>query len=167
MIKVLRLEHRPERDKRLTTHCALVARAFGADELIYTGIRDPRLEESIQKVVKKWGGGFKIFHSKSWRPIIRNFKGIKIHLTMYGLELDKNVSKFRNKDVLIIIGGEKVPSEVYQLADLNLSVGNQPHSEAAALAICLDRYFQGKPFKSQTTGLIIKPSERGKIVEKR
>ncbi|TLZ95287.1 MAG: tRNA (cytidine(56)-2'-O)-methyltransferase, partial [Methanobacteriota archaeon] len=30
MITVLRLGHRPARDKRVTTHVALTARAFGA-----------------------------------------------------------------------------------------------------------------------------------------
>ncbi len=29
MIAVLRLGHRPERDKRITTHVALTSRAFG------------------------------------------------------------------------------------------------------------------------------------------
>jgi tRNA (cytidine56-2'-O)-methyltransferase len=100
MIKILRLSHRPERDKRLTTHVALVARAFGADELVYTGVRDPALEESIEKVVKKWGGNFKISFSRSWKPVISGFKGKKVHLTMYGLPLDQNIKKIRNGHLL-------------------------------------------------------------------
>ena len=34
MIIVLRIGHRIGRDKRITTHVALVARAFGANEII-------------------------------------------------------------------------------------------------------------------------------------
>jgi predicted SpoU family rRNA methylase len=35
-IVVFRYGHRLERDKRTTTHCALVARVLGAKEIIYT-----------------------------------------------------------------------------------------------------------------------------------
>ena len=31
---ILRLGHRPERDKRITTHVALTARAFGAEGML-------------------------------------------------------------------------------------------------------------------------------------
>jgi tRNA (cytidine56-2'-O)-methyltransferase len=40
-ITVLRLGHRPQRDMRVTTHVALVARAFGADAVILT-VKDDR-----------------------------------------------------------------------------------------------------------------------------
>jgi tRNA (cytidine56-2'-O)-methyltransferase len=36
-VTVLRLGHRPERDKRITTHVGLVARAFGAEEMLLAG----------------------------------------------------------------------------------------------------------------------------------
>ena len=36
-ISVLRLGHRIERDKRITSHLGLTARAFGADEIILSG----------------------------------------------------------------------------------------------------------------------------------
>ncbi|HII08143.1 MAG TPA: tRNA (cytidine(56)-2'-O)-methyltransferase, partial [Methanosphaera sp.] len=48
------------------------------------------------------------------------------------------------KDKLIIVGGSRVPTEVYELADWNLSVTNQPHSEVAALAICLHYVMDAK-----------------------
>lgn len=165
MIKVLRLSHRPERDKRLSTHVALVARAFGADEIIYTGVRDPGLEESVRKVVKNWGGDFRISFSNSWKTVVKGFPGKTVHLTMHGHPVDEVIPKIRDLDLLIIVGGEKVPPQFYEIADYNLSVGNQPHSEAAALAICLDRYFQGKPFKRLEGDLVITPSERGKVVK--
>ena len=34
MITILRIGHRISRDKRITTHVALVARAFGADNIL-------------------------------------------------------------------------------------------------------------------------------------
>ncbi|MDC1420251.1 tRNA (cytidine(56)-2'-O)-methyltransferase, partial [Euryarchaeota archaeon] len=40
-ISVLRLGHRRERDKRITSHLGLTARAFGADEIILSGDEDP------------------------------------------------------------------------------------------------------------------------------
>ena len=165
MIRVLRLSHRPERDKRLSTHVALVARAFGADEIVYTGVRDPEMEESVRKVVKNWGGNFKISYSDNWKQVVKGFPGKIVHLTMYGLPVDEVIPKLRGENLLIIVGGEKVPPQFYQLSDYNVAVGSQPHSEAAALAICLDRYYQGKPFKRQEGNLTITPSERGKLVK--
>ncbi|MCK7488956.1 MAG: hypothetical protein MZU79_00960 [Anaerotruncus sp.] len=46
---------------------------------------------------------------------------------------------------MIVVGAEKVPPEIYQLADWNVAVGNQPHSEVAALAITLDRIADCEP----------------------
>lgn len=146
-IIVLRLGHRIFRDSRISTHCALVARAFGADEIIYTGEKDSETEKSVNSVVKRWGGDFKIRYEKNYKKILNNWKGKICHLTMYGKNID-NV-KIPKKDLLIIIGGEKVPSEIYQLADMNIAIGNQPHSEVAALAIFLDRIHKGKQFKKQ------------------
>jgi tRNA (cytidine56-2'-O)-methyltransferase len=84
---------------------------------------------------------------------------------MYGLPVDEVIPKLKDQNLLIIVGGEKVPPQFYQLADYNVSVGNQPHSEAAALAICLDRYYEGKPFKRMDGNVSITPCERGKIVK--
>jgi len=45
--------------------------------------------------------------------------------------------------LLVVVGAEKVPFEVYERADYNVGVTNQPHSEVAALAVFLDRLFEG------------------------
>ena len=50
MIIILRLNHRIFRDKRITTHVALTARAFLADKIYYSGEKDSNLEQSITKV---------------------------------------------------------------------------------------------------------------------
>ena len=50
MIIVLRMGHRQKRDERLSTHCGLVARALGADRIIYSGERDGKLLYSVNDV---------------------------------------------------------------------------------------------------------------------
>ncbi|WP_418281861.1 tRNA (cytidine(56)-2'-O)-methyltransferase [Halorubrum sp. DTA98] len=47
------------------------------------------------------------------------------------------------RDLLVVVGGEKVPWALYERADFNVGVTNQPHSEVAGLAVFLDRFFQG------------------------
>jgi tRNA (cytidine56-2'-O)-methyltransferase len=164
-ITVLRLGHRPERDKRITTHVALTARAFGANRIIVS-TRDPGLEESVNDVVKRFGGDFSITTGVNWRHYLRDFQGTVVHLTMYGLPVDEVALQVPDGPVLIVVGAEKVPPEVYQRADLNVSVGNQPHSEVAAIAILLDRILQGKMLQRDYPGAQIKvlPCERGKTV---
>jgi len=168
-IAVLRLGHRPERDKRITTHVALVARAFGANA-VYITTKDEAIEESVRKVVERWGGPFEVFTGISAKKLIKEWKkkcGVVVHLTMYGIHLDEALKKIpKDKDLLIIVGAEKVPGYIYEIADYNVSVGNQPHSEVAALAVFLDRYFNGKELYKEFEGAKIKviPQERGKKV---
>jgi tRNA (cytidine56-2'-O)-methyltransferase len=167
-ITVLRLGHRFSRDKRISTHIALVSRAFGANELVFDE-EDNEVAESLSRVCKEWGGKIKISFIKNWKTYIEGYKGDIIHLTMYGLNINIKIKEIREseKDKLIIIGGQKVPSEVYGLATYNLGIGNQPHSEVAALAVFLDRYHEGKELtKDQKGKKRIIPQARGKKVEK-
>ncbi len=164
-VTVLRLGHRPERDKRITTHVALVARAFGADSMIIT-IPDAGIIERIRKVDENFGGDFSVNYSPDWKGLISGFDGLTVHLTMYGEKLTGAMKKINtHSNLLIIVGSEKIPADVYRLADLNVSVGNQPHSEVSALAIFLDRLFGGYWENDQMHGrLKIIPSERKKRV---
>jgi tRNA (cytidine56-2'-O)-methyltransferase len=166
MITVLRIGHRISRDKRITTHVALVARAFGADNILIDTI-DRKIEESINSTCARFGGNFKIETGVDKKKIIKNWDGLIVHLTMYGDELDLSIDKIdRKKDLLIIVGAEKVPPYIYEKADFNISVGNQPHSEVAALAIFLDRYNKGNWSKKKFDGkLQILPSNKGKKVK--
>ena len=167
MIVVLRLGHRIERDKRLSTHCGLVARAFGAQKLVYTGQKDSGLEESINSVTRGWGGPFQIEHSESARKLIKDWKGKSIHLTVYGIPVQEKIRAIRKvRNLLVIVGGEKVPPEVYQDCDWNVSVTGQPHSEVAALAVFLHEYFRGKELskKFRKAEKSVIPQERGKKV---
>jgi tRNA (cytidine56-2'-O)-methyltransferase len=85
---------------------------------------------------------------------------------MYGEKLEKAIQSLDiNRDILIIVGAEKVPPYFYEISDMNISVGNQPHSEVAALALFLDRYTKAAWQKKQFDGNIqIIPSVKGKKV---
>ena len=169
-VTVLRMGHRIERDKRVTTHVGLVARAFGADGIIVADTKDKSIEESIRKVVDAWGGPFSIQTGEPWRQAIKKWRasgGLVVHLTMYGMPVDDGIQKARSKDVLVVVGAEKMPGEMLGIADLNVAIGHQPHSEVAALAIFLDRLYNGSELKKEFKGSKIKiiPSENGKKIE--
>ena len=95
-----------------------------------------------------------------------------VHLTAYGENVQTsdvmNRIKKANKDVMLIVGSQKVPGEFYseEVSNFNVAVGNQPHSECAALAIFLDRYFDGKELSRQIDKAKIKiiPKDRGKKI---
>ena len=165
MITVLRLGHRPARDKRVTTHVALTARAFGANAILVS-TRDVALERSIRGVVRRFGGDFRIETGVRWRPILKEFPGTKVHLTMYGQRFEEVLPRVRGRDLLVVVGAEKVPRELYDLADWNVAIGNQPHSEVAALAIFLERVLgPGAWDRDDFAGRVrIRPSARGKDV---
>ncbi len=170
-VYVLRLGHRENRDKRVSTHVALTARAFGACGIYFDRI-DEKLFESIKDVCERWGsdnGECKFFVSTcNWRKMMKEFSGLKVHLTMYGVPLVEKLEEIkRAEEVLVIVGAEKVPAEVYELADLNVAVGNQPHSEVAAIAVFLDRILEGRVFnlKFKDAKISVIPQERGKKVK--
>ncbi len=165
MIEVLRIGHRPARDKRVTTHVCLVARAFGADGVV-VDTADRSIERTLSGVSRRFGGAFFVQTGVRWQSHIRAFQGTKVHLTMYGTSLEEAVLRIpKAAPVLVIVGSTKVPAQVYDMADFNVSVGNQPHSEVAALALFLDRWFQGKELKRDFGGrLRVIPSARGKNV---
>lgn len=172
-ISVLRIGHRLVRDDRVTTHAALVARAFGADMIYMTGILDGSINDTVASVSKRWGGRFEIEIIQDWKSLVKAWKkegGKVAHLTMYGINIDDVAERLRKESkILVIIGAEKVPQEVYNLADYNIAIGNQPHSEIAALAIFLDRVFTGNQFKRifADGNLKILPTEKGKKLQEK
>lgn len=167
---VLRIGHRPERDQRVTTHVGLTARALGARGM-YLVSRDSGIVSSIRDVVSRWGGDFLIQDEISWKKCIREWKksgGVVVHLTMYGERLPHHEDTLRQKDrILVVVGAEKVPGEVFGLADYNIAVTGQPHSEISSLAVFLDRLFLGRELESDFPGARIRiiPSSDGKITE--
>lgn len=148
----------------MTTHVALTARALGADE-IWVSTKDLSLEKSVTGVVARFGGGFAVKTGVDWRKAIRSWEGTVVHLTMYGERLSEALTTLPDDNLLLVVGAEKVPREVYDLAHRNISVGNQPHSEVAALAIFLDRLKGGKTLERDHKGRMkIIPNPRGKTV---
>ena len=164
LITVLRIGHRPERDKRITTHVALVARAFGAGRIL-VDTRDPDLERNFLSTCERWGGKISIKTGIKYREEMNNFKGQTVHLTMYGEEMQRGLSALDpHKDLMVVVGAEKVPREVYELATINISVGNQPHSEVAALAVFLYTFHGGRMPEFPDGQMKIIPNPRGKTV---
>jgi tRNA (cytidine56-2'-O)-methyltransferase len=170
-VYVFRLGHRPKRDERVTTHLMLVARAFGASGAYYSGVRDPSMEGSIRRVCEDWGGRFTLEYAPDWRGALKGWRerGRVIHLTMYGLPLMEVMPPIRADPApkLVVVGGAKVPGEVFKLADWNVSVTSQPHSEVSALAVFLHELFEGKELSLTFEGarLQIIPQARGKMVK--
>jgi tRNA (cytidine56-2'-O)-methyltransferase len=175
---VLRWGHRPQRDSRLTSHVALTARALGASGFLLSEIVDKKLEKTVEKVTENWGGKFFFKMGKKWKSAVRDWKakgGIVVHLTVYGENVQTSpvLDKIRQsgRDVLVIVGSQKVPGEFFsdEVSDFNVAVGNQPHSECAALAVFLDRFFKGKELAKgfEKAKIKVVPQERGKktIVE--
>ncbi|MHB1435417.1 MAG: tRNA (cytidine(56)-2'-O)-methyltransferase [Thermoplasmata archaeon] len=165
---MLRLGHRAGRDPRLTTHAALAARALGADRM-YLHPPDPDLADRIRSVTRRWGGSFEVEGIDDWHHLLREFDGTVVHLTMYGLPLERIAPRIRTAPrVLLVIGGAKVPFELYERADYNVAVGAQPHSEVAALALTLDRLVGPTSAQRFSGGAVrIRPSARGKRVVER
>nr|AIF07758.1 tRNA (cytidine56-2'-O)-methyltransferase (atrm56) [uncultured marine thaumarchaeote KM3_24_H04] len=72
-IEVLRIGQRVLRDDRVTTHVALVARAFGASK-IYMNEVNPEIKETINKINNTWGGKFEIEFISNWKNVIKSKK---------------------------------------------------------------------------------------------
>jgi tRNA (cytidine56-2'-O)-methyltransferase len=174
VVTVLRLGHRYVRDDRVTTHLFLAARAFGADSVVYSGQRDPDVEESVRKVNVTWGGFFELSYAPNWVKVVKDHKdksGRVVHLTMYGQQLQTVADDIRSStsDKLVIVGGSKVPREAYELADWNVAVTSQPHSEISALSVFLHELFKGDELRKAFSGgrLEIIPQPKGKKVNRK
>jgi len=145
-VAVLRFGHRPGRDDRMTTHVGLTARALGADRVIYPA-NATQSAETVRDITDRFGGPFDVELREDYRAVAREWEGTVAHLTMYGLPVEDVHGEVRETlaegPLLIVVGGEKVPFEVYERADYNVGVTNQPHSEVAGLAVFLDRLSDG------------------------
>lgn len=169
-VVILRIGHRPERDQRVTTHVGLTGRALGARGM-YLAASDKGVVQSIADVTERWGGEYFCEDNVKWRSCIKEWKaagGVVVHLTMYGLNLPDIIGDIRpHSKILVIVGAEKVPGEIYGLADYNVAVTGQPHSEISSLALFLDHLFAGTELKNEFPGAHIRiiPSKAGKQTE--
>lgn len=173
-IEVLRIGQRVVRDERVTTHVTLVARAFGATKIIMEEFL-PDLRQTVESVNSRWGGEFSVEFIKNWKDVLKTKKRqgyTVVHLTMYGQNGNEVANKLSGEsNVLVIVGAEKVPIEVYKLADYNVSITNQPHSEISALAVFLDKICNDDANDNQefqkTARFEIVPSNSGKKVRQK
>jgi len=112
-----------------------------------------------------------------WKQVVKEWKekkGIVVHLTAYGENIQTSdvIQKIKTsgKDILIIVGSQKVPSAFFSKAvsDFNVAIGNQPHSECSSLAVFLDHFFEGKELSREFEGAKMKiiPQKSGKKVLK-
>ncbi|WP_435075568.1 tRNA (cytidine(56)-2'-O)-methyltransferase [Halorubrum sp. HHNYT27] len=155
-VVVLRYGHRPGRDDRMTTHVGLTARALGADRVVFPD-NAGQSAETVRDITDRFGGPFAVELREDQKAIVRDWEGVVVHLTMYGERVQDVEEAIREavglndgdegpatpRDLLIVVGGEKVPWALYERADFNVGVTNQPHSEVAGLAVFLDRLFEG------------------------
>jgi len=169
-VAVLRLGHRPGRDDRMTTHVGLTARALGADRAIFAG--GSQAAETVRDITDRFGGPFEAEVTDSPKALLRNWDGRIAHLTMYGERVQDVEGEIRatrengDEPLLIVVGAEKVSFDVYEAADWNVGVTNQPHSEVAGLAVFLDRLFEGRELDREweDADQRVVPMETGKRV---
>ncbi len=168
-LDVLRLGYRKGRDPRITTHLALVSRALGADGFLLAGDEDKEMFDNLNSVSDRFGGNLDTQHVSGLGHLKKHIEngGVAVHLTMYGEPFRKAIPNIRrDKPVLIVVGGAKVPGDVYKLCQHNVAVGNQPHSEVAALALFMDAWFgeSGSERTFEDARLVIEGVNRGKLV---
>src|SRR5689334_21604230 len=171
-VVILRIGHRVFRDSRVTTHVCLTARALGADGVIIADQEDKVVESTIRDVTDRFGGPFEVQSGTPWKKAVRDWRamgGRIVHLTAYGLPLPKLLPEIQGvqEEHLVIVGSEKMPGEIFKLADWNVSVTNQPMSEVAVLAVFLDWFTQHREFGHEFSKarVHIVPSRSGKEIQ--
>ena len=170
---VLRLGHRPGRDERMTTHVGLTARALGADQVVLANEGASR-RETIEGITDRFGGPFAVETTDQPVAFTEQWEGDTVHLTMYGLPLQEVEAELRathesGTPLLVVVGAEKVAFDIYESADWNVGVTNQPHSEVAGLAVFLDHLFEGAELDREwvDANRDVVPRAEGKQVEER
>jgi len=154
----------------MTTHVGLAARALGADRVIFEAAASDAVA-TARDVTDRFGGPFTVETTDAPKARLREFDGSIVHLTMYGepvQDVEADVREAHDADpLMVVVGAEKVPFEVYERADWNVAVTNQPHSEIAGLAVFLDRLFEGRELDREWTDADrrVVPNATGKQVE--
>ena len=166
---VLRLGHRRQRDKRITSHLGLTARAFGADEVILAGEEDPSALETWNSVTERFGGQFECRYEAKPMSWLRKFSksGNIVHLTMYGEPWNEAIAEIpTDSPTVVVVGGTQVPGALFRLADHNVAIGNQPHSEVAVLSVFLESWLGPVDDSSRFSGgqIEVVPSDHRKRV---
>lgn len=122
--------------------------------MVIAGDEDKNLLKTVDKVNSEWGGSFQlmIIPYDQWKTFLLSWRNVKhnkiVHLTMYGenlpiFEKSRDFINLKNhpsdlSNLLIVVGGKKIPGKVFHYADWNIAITNQPHSEVSSLAVFLD-----------------------------
>jgi len=62
-------------------HVFLAARAFGAEQAVYSGQKDPNMEAQFEEIVAKWGGNFVVEHISDEIQQMLNDMGVNPEVT--------------------------------------------------------------------------------------
>ena len=134
-------------------------------------VNDYLWERSLDLIQSPGCYAVEIEHTDSYMGVINKWKdngGKVVHLTMYGSQAHEVAPEIREdgSDILIIVGGSKVPGKVYKAADWNVSVTTQPHSEVSSLAVFQHLLMDGKEFDLEFENPVFEviPTAHGKNV---
>jgi len=149
----------------------LTARALGADRVVLADEAGSR-GDTIEDITERFGGPFAVESTDSPLDYIREWDGQTVHLTMYGLPIQDRETEIRDAfesghSLLVVVGAEKVPFDVYEQATHNVAVTNQPHSEIASLAVFLDHLYESEELDREWEDAerAVVPKKLGKQVE--
>jgi tRNA (cytidine56-2'-O)-methyltransferase len=126
--------------------------------------------QTARDITDRFGGPFTVEQTDSAQAVVRDWDGTVVHLTMYGEPVEDVETACRAAldagPLLVVVGAQKVPYELYDEAEYNIGVTNQPHSEVAALGVFLDRLFDGDSLDQSWTDADqrVVPTETGKRV---
>ncbi len=148
----------------------MAARAFGASEITFTGKKSEKLIKQFERISKKWGGTFIVSFTANWEEYVYSKKNYtKIHLTRYGVPLNKVLYTLKTyKNLLVIVTMMEPMKKVHQLADFNVSITTQPHCTSAAVSVFLHVFYEGRELALhfENAQYKILPNEKGIHLEK-
>lgn len=149
----------------------LTARALGASEMIFASRRDAKIIRYVNNLERGWGGKFKVSFVKSYETALRNATKYKtVYLTRYGIPLFKMTYTLNTyKNILLMVSSVKASSKLlHNIADFNVSITDQPHCSAAAIAVFLHDFYRGRELAMHFENARYKviPKEHGISVEK-
>lgn len=91
-------------------------------------------------------------------------KYTKVYLTRFGEPLQaKRYTLKTYRNILLIVTPQNEKSAIHSLADFNISVSSQPHCSAAAIAIFLHEFYDGRELAMhfENAKLKVTPKEHG------
>ena len=125
----------------------LTARALGASEIMFTRGKEARIARYMNSLEREWGGTFKVSFNIDYRKAMAEANNyMKVYLTRYGVPLNKLIYQIKTyKNIMLIVSSIKASSlSMHRIADFNASVTDQPHCSAAAIAIFLHEFYEGR-----------------------